>query len=149
MILMAILTRSTTVKAPVEKVFDYAMDVRSLWSMPDVAVAEVDVKPEGVGTTARLWSHFLGFHLEGGLEYTEVTRPERIVIKVSYFMEHPTWTFTFEPVEGGTKVTVQGEWHVNAPAVGGTIEKMMVTEHKPLLDTMLGNLKDSLESKAA
>jgi uncharacterized protein YndB with AHSA1/START domain len=149
MILMAILTRSTTVKAPIEKVFDYAMDVRKLWSMPDIAVAEVDVKPEGVGTTARLWSHFLGFHLEGGLEYTEVTRPERIVIKVSFFMESPTWTFTFEPVEGGTKVVAQGEWHVKAPAVGGTFEKMMAKEHEPFLDTMLANLKDSLESKAA
>ena len=34
------------------------------------------------GSSARIWSHLLGFHLEGGLEYTEVVRPERIKAEV-------------------------------------------------------------------
>jgi len=146
---MATLTRSVTIKAPVDEVFDYALDVRNLWSMPDVAVAEVDLKPEGTGTSCRIWSHMLGFHIEGVLEYTEVVRPERIVAKVAFFMEHPTWTFTFEPIAGGTKLTGTGEWHVNLPVVGGTVEKMNVKEHEPFLDAMLGNLKAALEAKAA
>lgn len=145
---MAILTRSTTVAAPIDRVFDYVLDPRTLWAFPDIAVTDVALTPEGVGSTARIWSHFLGFHLEGGLEYTEVTRPERIVIKVSFFMEHPTWTFTFEPVDGGTKVTGQGAWHVRAPAMGGTLERMMVKEHEPFLDGMLASLKSDLEQKA-
>ncbi len=102
---MAVLTQSITVNAPVEEVFDYALDPRNLWAMPDVALADVATKPDGVGTSARIWSHFLGFHVEGGLEYTEVTRPGQIVIEVDFFMEHPTWTFTFEPEDGATKVT--------------------------------------------
>jgi uncharacterized protein YndB with AHSA1/START domain len=146
---MAVLTRSTTVKAPIDEVFDYVLDVRKLWSMPEIALAEVDVKPEGAGTTARIWQHILGFHIEGGLEYTEVTRPEKIVIKVDFFLEHPTWTFTFEPVDGGTMVTAQGEWHVSAPAVGGRVEKMMVKEHEPFLDSMLASLHVAVELKAA
>jgi uncharacterized protein YndB with AHSA1/START domain len=145
MVEMAILTRTITIKAPVEEVFDRALEPANLWSMPDIALANVVVKPDGVGTTARIWSHFLGFHLEGNLEYTEVTRPERIVIKVGFFMEHPTWTFTFKSVKGGTKVTGQGEWHVGAPVIGGTMERMMVKEHEPMIDTMLANL----ESKVA
>lgn len=146
---MAVLTRSATVNAPVGAVFDYFLDVRKLWSMPDIALADVEVKPDGVGTTARIWSHLLGFHIEGGLEYTEVTRPEKIVIKVDFFLEHPTWTFTFEPVDGGTLVTAHGEWHVSAPAVGGRVEKMMVKEHEPFLDSLLANLQAAVEPQAA
>jgi uncharacterized protein YndB with AHSA1/START domain len=146
---MATLTRDVTVMAPVDEVFDYALDPRKLWSIPDVALAEVAVKPDGVGTSASLWSHFLGFHISGELTYTEVVRPERIVIKVSFLMEHPTWTFTFEPGDGGTKVTAVGEWHVKAPAVGGSLEKMMVKEHEPFVETMLANLKAELEQDQA
>jgi uncharacterized protein YndB with AHSA1/START domain len=146
---MATLTRSITVDAPVEKAFDYVLDPRKVWTVPDVAVADVVIKPEGVGTSARIWSHVLGFHIEGGLEYTEVVRPERIVIKVGFFMEHPTWTFAFEPEGGGTKVTAQGEWHVKAPAVGGTLERMMVKEHEPFLDSMLATLKAEVEGTVA
>ena len=146
---MAKLTRSVTINAPVEEVFEYTLDVRNLWSMPDVAVAEVDPKPEGTGTTARIWSHMLGFHVEGGLEYTEVVRPERIVVQVSFFMEHPTWTFTFEPVAGGTKLTGTGEWHVGVPVVGGAMERMNVKEHEPFLEAMLGGVKSAMEAKAA
>ncbi len=146
---MSILTRSAVVDAPIETVFDYASDPRKLWSMPDIALAEVEVKPEIVGTTARLWYHFLGFHVEGGLEYTEATRPDRMVIEVKFFMEKPTWTFTFEPEGDGTKVTIQGEWHLSAPIVGGVYEKLMAKDHEPFLDVMLSTMKADLETSAA
>ncbi len=145
---MAVLTQSITVDAPVEEVFDYALDPRELWSMPDVAVTDVTTKPDGLGTSARIWSHMLGFHIEGGMEYKEVTRPERIVIKVDFLLEHPTWTFTFEPENGRTKVTVRGEWHVKTPAIGGRFEKMMVKGHEPALENMLASLKHDLEGVA-
>ena len=61
----------------------------------DVALADVTIEPEGVGTSARLWTHLLGFHLEGSLRITEVVRPERIVAQVDFFAEKPTWRFTF------------------------------------------------------
>ena len=146
---MSTIMRTITVNAPVERVFDHVMDIRKLWAMPDIAVTDVVTKPEGVGTTARIWSHFLGFHIEGGLVYKEVTRPERILIEVSFLMEHPTWTFTFEPVAGGTAVTAQGEWHVGIPAVGDAFESMMAKVHEPFLDSMLAGLKAAVEQDVA
>jgi uncharacterized protein YndB with AHSA1/START domain len=146
---MATLTRSVVIDAPVEKAFDYALDIRNLWDLPDVALASVALKPEGVGSSARLYSHFLGFHLEGGLEYTEVVRPERIVAKVSFFAEHPVWTFTFEPVDDGVRFTVQGEWHVGVPAVGKPLEGLMVREHQEFVEAMLTNVKTGVEGTAA
>jgi uncharacterized protein YndB with AHSA1/START domain len=141
----ATLTKGIVIDAPVEKVFDYALDMRNIWAVPDVALANVELKPEGTGSSARLYSHFLGFHVEGGLEYTEVVRPERIVAKVSFFAEHPTWTFTFEPVDEGTKLTVTGEWHIAVPAVGKPLEGMMVRGHREMVDMMLANVKAGVE----
>lgn len=146
---MATLTRSVTIDAPVEQVFDYALDIRKLWAVPDVALADVSPTPDGAGSTARIWTHVLGFHMEMGLEYTEVVRPERIVAEVKSFGEKPVWTFTFEPVEGGTKLTAQGEWHVKVPAVGKPIEGLMVREHQDFLETMLDNVKAGVEGKTA
>jgi hypothetical protein len=146
---MAKLTRSTTVHAPIDQVFDYALDLGKFWSIKDVALTEVDIKPEGVGTSARLFTHFLAFHMEGGVEYTEVIPGKRIVAVAHMFMEKPTWTFTFEHVKGGTKVTAEGEWNVALPVAGRPIEAMMVKEHEPFLDELLGKLKAQVEAKAA
>jgi uncharacterized protein YndB with AHSA1/START domain len=88
---MAVLTRSVTIEAPVEKVFEYALDIRNLWAVPDIALADVSLKPDGVGSSARLWTHFLGFHMEMGLEYIEVTRPERIVAEVKSTSTSRPW----------------------------------------------------------
>jgi uncharacterized protein YndB with AHSA1/START domain len=146
---MATLTRSITVNAPVHAVFDYALDVGRLWNWKDVALTEIDIKPEGVGTSARMFSHVLGFHVEGGIEYTEVVPDERIVAQVHFFAEKPTWTFTFAPVDGGTLLTVEGEWNVKLPLVGRPIEGMMVKEHEPFVESMLATIKTRVEAKAA
>lgn len=146
---MATLTRSITIDAPVDTVFDYALDISRLWQVKDVALTEVDIKPEGVGTSARMYSHFLGFHLEGGVEYTEVVPGERIVMQVHFFAEKPTWTFTFAPVDGGTELTAEGVWEVKLPVVGERIERMMVKEHEPFLEELLAGLKTRVEAKTA
>jgi hypothetical protein len=146
---MAKLTRSITVHAPVDAVFDYALDITKLWKVKDVGLADVVLTPDGVGTSARMYTHFLGFHMEGGVEYTEVVPRKRIVAEVHFFVENPTWTFTFAPVKGGTKVTAEGEWHVGLPVAGGRIEGMMVKEHEPFLDELLAGIKTGVEAKAA
>ena len=146
---MATLTRSITIDAPVDEVFDFALDVGRLWQWKDVALTDVDIKAGGVGTSARMFSHFLGFHLEGGLEYTEVVPGQRIVVQVHWFAEKPTWTFVFEPVDRGTKVTAEGEWTLNVPVLGRPVEQMMVNEHEAFLEGMLANLKANVEAKSA
>lgn len=145
---MATLTRSITISVPTERVFDHVLDIRKFWVWPDIALTDVRQTPDGVGSTARIWTHVLGFHMEGRLEYTEVLRPERIEATVGFALEHPTWTFTFEPVESGTKLTAQGEWHVRVPAVGRAFEKRMAKEHEEFLERLLAQVKDELEAEA-
>jgi uncharacterized protein YndB with AHSA1/START domain len=146
---MATLTRSITVDAPVDSVFDFALDVGKLWEWEDLDLTDVDVKPDGVGTSAKLNTRFLGFHVTGSVEYTEVVPGQRIVAKAHFFAENPVWVFTFEPSDGGTKVTAEGEWHYNIPALGKPIEGMMVKEHAGGVEAMLANLKKQVEAKAA
>ena len=147
---MATLTRSTMIDAPVEKVFDYALDIRNLWDFPDIALADVVLEPEGTGSSARIFAHFLGFHLEMGLTYTEVVRPDRIVAKVAGFgFDNPTWTLTFESLDDATKVTATGEWHINVPAVGGSMEGIMAKGHEDFVETMLSNVKNGVEPTSA
>ncbi len=148
---MAKLSRSIEIKAPVEKVFEFAKDVGKFWtSWPEeVAVRDVEMTPDGVGTSARLFSHFLAIHLEGTIEYTEVVPNERILAKVHFFGESPTWAFTFEPSDAGTKLTAEGEWHVKVPVVGKRVEGMMVKGHEEGLESLLATVKSRLEAEAA
>lgn len=148
---MTTLTRSVTIDAPVGTVFEYALDVSRLWKVKDVALTEVDIRPDGVGTSARMYTHILAPHVEGGIEYTEVVPNERIVAQVVDFLvvDEPTWTFTFKPVKGGTKVTATGEWVVKVPVLGTRIESMMAKGHGPMLDKLLANLKTQVEAMVA
>lgn len=142
-----ILTRTVTINAPVEKVFAFVADVGRLWAcFPDTAVRDVNLRPEGVGSSARLYSHWRGLHMEGVVEVIESERSERMVARVSFLGEHPTWTFTFAPEGDGTRLTGQGEWKVGIPAVGPRIGALMAKEHQEGLEDMLAQIKARVES---
>lgn len=146
---MATLTRSITIDAPVDTVFEIASDISRLWKAKDVALTDVDIKPGGVGTSARLFSHVLGFHVEGGVEYIEVVPGKLIVAQAHFFAEKPTWKFTFEPTDAGTTVTAEGAWELKVPVVGKPVEKMMVKGHEPFVEELLTNLKSQAEATQA
>lgn len=148
---MAKLTRSIDVDAPVEKVFEFAMDVGKLWtSWPEeVAVRNVELTPDGVGSSAVLFSHFLALHMEGSVEYTDVVPNERIVADVQFTGEKPTWVFSFEPAGEGTRLTAEGEWHVKVPGLGKPLEGMLAKGHEGGLESLLATVKARVEAEAA
>ena len=146
---MATLTRTVTINAPVEDVYNLVLDIGKFWHWPDVALTEIELTPEGVGSTARMYGHVMAIHVEGSITYTDVTPHDEVVAKVGFGPEHPIWTFTFEPEAGGTKLTAKGEWHVNIPAVGKRIEGLMVKEHEEGLQALLDNAKAQLEGAKA
>lgn len=142
-----VLTRSVLIDAPVEKVFDDVLDIGTFWTgAPDVASRSIVRTPDGVGTSARLYTHWLGAHMEGGLEIVEAVRPERVVAQVTFGPESPMWTFTLEPVDGGTRLTGQGRWHLGVPVVGKRFVTMMAASHEEFLEQMLAGAKERLEA---
>jgi uncharacterized protein YndB with AHSA1/START domain len=150
MSVMATLTRSTTIEAPAEEVYDYAVDIRNLWVIPDVGLADVDQRPGGVGSTAKIFNHFFGLHFEMKLEILEAVRPDKLVLKItSNTPDRPLWTLLFETVDDGTKLTMTGEWHVNVPGIGGPMEEMQARAHKDMVDGLLANVKSKVEALVA
>lgn len=145
----ATLTRSVTISAPVEKVFADVLQVGAFWAgAHDVALREVKPTPEGVGTTARLYSFAGPLHVEGTLEIVGLVPNERIVVKVHFGPESPLWTYTFEPTDGGTLLTGQGEWHMNVPGVGKRLATMEADSHGEMLEQMLARAKERVEAES-
>nr|WP_281274905.1 SRPBCC family protein [Georgenia muralis] len=142
-----VLTRSVLIDAPVERVYEDVLDIGTFWTgAPDVAMRSVRRTPDGVGTSARIYTHWLGAHMEGGLEIVEAVRPERVVAKVTFGPESPMWTFTLEPVDGGTRLSGQGRWHLGVPVVGKRFVTMMAASHEEFLEQMLAGAKERLEA---
>lgn len=144
----ATLTRSVTIDAPVETVFGDVLDIGIFWAgAPDVAVRDITIAPEGVGTSARVYTHWLGVHMEGVIEIVEVVPNARIAAQASFGPEGPLWTFTVEPVDGGTRLTGQGEWHTNVPGVGRRLETWAAASHEEFLDGLLASAKQRVEAR--
>jgi uncharacterized protein YndB with AHSA1/START domain len=145
----ATLTRSVTIDAPVEEVAADVLHIGAFWAAAhDVAVREEMLTPEGVGSTARLYSHMGPLHMEGAVEIVEVVPNERVSAKVHFGPESPLWTFTFAPTDGGTLLTGQGEWHLNVPGVGKRLAAMEANSHGEFLEEMLAGAKRRVEESA-
>ncbi len=141
--------RSTHIDAPVEKVFDYVQDPHHFFEAFDeewrrhMALAEVKLTPDGVGTTYRVMGRmFLLFHMEWVITREEFIPNERIVDKAS---TGGIWTATFEPDGTGTKLTMAFGWATRFPLVGEVVDRVGWNGDSDL-DLMLTNLRKAIES---
>lgn len=99
--------QSVHIEAPVEKVFDFFKDPKNLGDiMEGMVLKDVTVTKEGVGTTYSWIGKFGVLALEGFDVYTEVVPNKKITDKSSRF---GTWTYFFEPEDGGMKLTTEVE----------------------------------------
>src|SRR5659263_669165 len=103
-----------TLHAPVEKVFAFAKDVGKLWaSYPGIAVRDVVLTPDGVGSHAGWYTKMLFLHQEGSVEEPGVFPLERIGAKSP---AGRGFTFTVPPGEDrGTDLTYAEEWTLDVP----------------------------------
>jgi uncharacterized protein YndB with AHSA1/START domain len=146
---MSVMTRSILIQSPVSEVFEFARDPsRFVAAAPGFATRATVLTPDGVGSSTNASLHGLGIRFEGTVEYTEVFASERIVAQVSFPGEHPTWTFTFEPWDGGTRLTMRAEWHVKAPVVGRIMDVIKAREHGSIAEQWLEAVKNPLEPEA-
>jgi uncharacterized protein YndB with AHSA1/START domain len=93
-----------TVHAPVEQVFAYLADPATAFgAFPDTRVSDVHREPQGVGSSCRWHGRVLGLPGSVTHTYTEVVPNERIVSTASAGF---VVTWTLEPADGGTRLTV-------------------------------------------
>ena len=138
--------RTITINAPVEKVFSYIDEPTNLLEIwPSmVEVKDVQRLPKG-GTSFRFVYKMAGIRFEGTSEDIEYVANERIVTKTKGGIE-AIYTWTFQPEDGGTKMTVEVEWTVPVPVLGKLAEAFIVRQQEREFDLLLANLKDKMEA---
>jgi len=137
---------STTINAPVEKVFAYMEDPTSIpeWMPACMEVRDVTVTEQGVGTHWRWVYKMAGLLFEGETTRTEYI-PNRRIVSQSKGGVVSTFSWTFEPHDGGTKVDLVVEYTVPVPVLGKVAEAVVLRQHEREADLMWANIKARME----
>ncbi len=143
---MAKVKKSVTIKAPVEKVFDFVSEPTHLPEFWPSLVEVKDVKRLPNGGTSNRWVYKMaGIRLEGTSEDIERITNERLVSKTEGGVKS-TQTWTFQPEAGGTEVTFEVEYTVPIPVLGRLAEAVIVKMNEHEGDLLLANLKAQMEA---
>jgi uncharacterized membrane protein len=143
---MAKVEKAITINAPVEKVCGY---IKEPTNLPEIWPSMVEVKdvqrlPNG-GTSFRWVYKMAGMRFEGTTEDTEYVPNQRVVSKSTGGIES-TFTWTFQPEDGGTKLTVEVEYTVPIPLLGKLAEAFIVKQNEREAELLLANLKAKMEA---
>jgi uncharacterized membrane protein len=135
-----------TINAPVDKVFGYVNEPTNL---PEIWPSMVEVKdvqrlPNGGNSFGWVYK-MAGVRFEGISEDTEYVPNQRVVSKTKGGIES-AFTWTFQPEDGGTKLTVEVEYTVPIPLLGKVAEAFIVRQNERELDLLLANLKARMEA---
>ena len=109
-----------------------------------VEVKEVQRLPNG-GTSFRWVGKMAGVRFEGTTEDTEYVPNQRVVSKSTGGIES-LFTWTFQPEDSGTKLTVEVEYTVPIPLLGKIAEAFIVKQNERELELVLANLKAKMEA---
>lgn len=137
--------KSTTINAPVDRVFGFLEDkshLPEIWpSMMEVA----DEKPLPNGGKRYHWAYKMGgMRFEGDTEETEFVRNRRIVSESHEGIENRV-TWRFEPREKLTDVTFEAEYTIPTPVLGKMAEPVLARLNENEAALVLSNLKTRLE----
>ena len=141
---MATIKSSIFITAPVEKVFEMAKPE----FLPEIWPSLVEVKnikelPNG-GFSWDWVYKMAGMRFNGSSVHTEYVVNERTVAQSTGIDSTITWTY--EPEDGGTKMTALTEYKIPVPLLGKMAEAFIVKMNENESATILANLKARLEA---
>jgi uncharacterized membrane protein len=139
--------KTITIKAPVEKVFDYLSEPTNLPEIWPSLVEIKDVQKLPSGGNRNRWVYKMaGIRLEGTSESedTVCVPNQRLVSKTKGGVES-TQIWMFQPEAGGTKVTFEVEYTVPIPVLGKLAEAIIVKMNDHEGELILANLKARME----
>ena len=142
---MAKLIKSTTINAPIEKVYDY---ISKSTNLPEIWPSLVEIKdfvhlPNGTSTDR--WTYKMaGIRLEG-TSATEYVKNKSVISKTEGGAKS-TQTWKLEPEDGGTKVTFEVEYTMPIPVLGKLADAIVVKMNEHEGDIIMANLKARMES---
>jgi uncharacterized membrane protein len=143
---MVKLEKSVTIKAPVEKVFDYLGDPKNLPEIWPSMIEVRDIQPSPVGGYNFSWTYKMaGMRFEGASETTEYIANQRNVTESKKGIQS-RFIWTYKPEAGGMKLTVQAQYTVPVPLLGKLAEAFIIKQNEHESDVLLANLKARMEA---
>ena len=142
---MAKIEKSIFINASVEKVFDFMLEptnILEIWPSM-LEVKNVQSLPNG-GYRYDWVYKMAGMRFEGQTETTEVIQNQRVVAENESGIPS-TFIWTYQPEDGGTRVTVNVDYTIPGAALGKLAEPIIhkMNEHEG--ETLLANLKARME----
>lgn len=149
-----------SINAPVDTVFEYCRDPRKIYAGdPTHNVSESTLFPEGVGTRAKVVVKTVAFTEEIAIEYVECVPDQTIVFtgdpKMTIAGLGPfgddihTWTWTFAPEDGGTRMTVVVVSQEDAPWWERLFDRITAKNFSKEITGRLARIKAGAEEQAA
>ena len=141
---MVAVKRDVVIEAPLERVFALVSDPAR---MPEWLPGLVEVRVllgTGAGQQFEWTYKMAGILLRGQSVVVEFVPNERAVHQTIGAIPS-TWTYTVEPREGGTAVTIEAEYTIPVPVLRKVAELLAVRRNTRDLEAGLLNIKDSLE----
>lgn len=142
---MAKVERSISINAPVEKVFSYIDDPMSQLEWFPGMMEVKDVTGKGAEAHHRFNYKMIGIRLEGESTCTEYVPSERIVTESKGGVVS-TWTWTFKPENGKTKLSVVVEYTIPIPVLGKVAEVVALRWTEREADVATANIKAKMEA---
>ena len=142
---MATIATSIQIKAPVDKVFAYVTNPMKLpeWM---VGIMEVkDVTGSEVGQHYHWTYKMVGIPLKGESTIRESVPNEHSVVD-SKGGVISTFTFTFGPHEGGTKIDLNIDYTIPVPVLGNLAEKLVHNRNRREMEMSMENVKERMEA---
>lgn len=137
---------SVFIKRSPQDIFAFAAnpDNDHLWLKDNVSSAWITPGPVGVGSAKRVVSKFLGRHTTVTVTYTMWEPPKMYAVRFNLGPLSLQGTTTFEPEEGGTRVTLTGQGE--APGILKLVEGMVTKQAQVQDGENLETLKRIMEA---
>jgi uncharacterized membrane protein len=140
---MATIRRSISIRAPVDRVFDYLADPTHLPEIWPSMVAIRNVEPRENGTSFDWDYKLLGMRIHGHSDPVELVRNQRLVTRSVKGIPN-TFRWLFANKAGETEVALEVDYEV--PVLGRLAEGMVGRVHQREAETLLNNLKRKMET---
>jgi uncharacterized membrane protein len=144
---MAVVETSIEIDAPVEKVFGYLQEAEANveWLPGMMEVKDIKKTEDYVGTHFRWIYKMAGLRFEGETTVIEHIPNKKVVTQTKGGI-HSTWTFTFEPKDGGTKLSIKVDYKVPIPVLGKLAEILVLKQNEREASLALSNIKERMEA---
>jgi hypothetical protein len=148
---MAKIHRDVVVKVDPERCFDFIADpsLAPLFISSLYSITPIEVEPRGAGNKWGFEYDMFGVPVRGESECIEFERPSKYVWKTipESSTIDTTFSYGFEPKEGGTRVSLDVDYQVPEKVLGGKIADKLVIErmNEHEADAAINNLKVVLE----